>query len=216
MRRGTHRQQDHTASTKYLFWDAKTLTNWVGVLYFSSIKKSANKCFLLSSCGLPARRTELFLFIKSEQTAVLNHRDKQTDTRPQTETHRSFISRTKPKQSDLNRFISSEIINPTNRCLTFFHGWPNCCTSKHQLLRIHLQQKSQWLVASEEVLFLPCMDVNIVDTIHQQVYINKGYICNCGPKTDNVNKVIRMKTFTILWIILSDLNIIFGKTVFVK
>lgn len=106
MRIDTHRQQDHTASTKYLLWDAKTFTNW----HFSSIKyTSANKCFLES----------LWPSYKKDRVVTL-HRVEQTDTSPLTETHKvCFFSCTKPKQSNLNSLISSELINATNRCFTF-------------------------------------------------------------------------------------------------
>lgn len=100
MHRGTHRQWDHTASTKYLFWDAKKFINQIGI-YFSQVFKiqvPANVFFCLHGCL--TRRTELLLFIKSKQTAALNHGDTQTYTNPQTETHKSFF------------FILSKIIKP--------------------------------------------------------------------------------------------------------
>lgn len=85
--------------------------NWH--LYFSSIKNpSANKCFSSVFVAFFLRRTELLLFIKSKQTAALNHRN----TSPQKV---FFFSRSKPK-SNLKSFVSCELIKLIKSMLAIF------------------------------------------------------------------------------------------------
>lgn len=85
--------------------------NWH--LYFSSIKNpSANKCFSSVFVAFFLRRTELLLFIKSKQTAALNHRN----TSPQKV---FFFPRSKPK-SNLKSFVSCELIKLIKSMLAIF------------------------------------------------------------------------------------------------
>lgn len=167
MHRGTHRQWDHTASTKYLFRDAKNFTNQTGICISQVLKIQVPTNVFFCLRGLLTGRTELLLFIKSKQTAVLNHGDAQTDTSPQTEAHKSFLLA--QSLNSLTSTVSYHLRSQTSQIDPWHFPITGSAAaisyiSCQESISSETQKKSltSCKSSSHGVLLFTCVDVNIV------------------------------------------------------